>query len=252
MEGLAKMFMDAYDRPARLMPALLTLAPVPVLIICLFGKAQILGTTIISVATYCGIGYALARVARNSGKKLQDQLFENWGGAPTTQLLRHRNGHFDEYTKARFHGVLAAGLRRDMPSAAEEGADPARADELYRAATVWLLGQTRDPKRFPLVFKENVAFGFHRNALGMRWYGASVALTCLVIGLVYSNVLSASAPYLYLAALINVGPAEVLTLTFSAVMLIVWLCLLTEPATKQAGLAYAERLIQSCDHLSDR
>jgi hypothetical protein len=250
MEALTKLFMDAYDRPARLTPALLTLAPIPVLIICLFGKAQIMGTSILSIATYCGAGYMLARVARNAGKKMQDQLFEKWGGAPTTQLLRHSNGHFDEHTKARYHGILSTGLGKAIPSVADEGSNPTQADELYRAATTWLLGQTRDTKRFPLVFKENVAFGFQRNALGMRWYGVAIASVCMLVGLICTGVLSTAQPFFSLAAITKMGPTEALTLAVSAAMLFSWLFLLTESAAKQAAFSFAERLIQSCDQLN--
>jgi hypothetical protein len=250
MEALTKLFMDAYDRLARLTPALLTLAPIPVLIICLFGKAQIIGTSILSIATYCGAGYMLARVARNAGKKHQDRLFEKWGGSPTTQLLRHSNSHFDEHTKARFHGVLSTGLGKAMPSAADENGNPRQADELYRAATIWLIDQTRDSKRFPLVFKENVAFGFQRNALGMRWYGVTIAVVCLMIGLLCTSVLSVDQPFLSLTAITEMGPTGALPLTVSAVMLFAWLFLLTEQGVKQAGFSYAERLIQGCDQLS--
>ena len=251
LESMSKMFLDAYERPARLLPALLVLLPVPVLVVCFFGSVKIVATSAISVIAYCGAGYALARIARNAGKGIQDRLFVKWGGAPTTQLLRHSNKHFDAHTKERFHAVLSAGLGKVLPNPTSELAEPAAADELYRAAAIWLIGQTRDTKRFPLVFKENVSFGFHRNALGVRWFGVTVTLACLFIAMVNAKVLGRSSPYFSLERLAQLSPVAALFFGVSCLMLLAWLFWLGEVATKRAGFAYAERLLQSCDDLKE-
>ena len=157
---------DAYDRPARLYPGLLVLSPIAVLIVCLYGEDKLLIWSATAVAASCGGAYALCRIARNAGQRLQRGLFEEWGGAPTTQLLRHGNKHFDVHTKERFHKALSKAIGKKMPTSSAEESDPSSADEFYRAAAAWLINHTRDSKKFPLVFKENVAFGFHRQRLG--------------------------------------------------------------------------------------
>ncbi|GGA29092.1 hypothetical protein GCM10010981_17420 [Dyella nitratireducens] len=189
----------------------------------------------------------MVRVARDAGKRQQDRLFNKWGGAPTTQLLRHRNTHFDAHTKERFHAVAERGIGKVMPTPQAEAADPTAADELYRAATKWLINQTRgDTKRFGLVFKENIAFGFHRNAFGVRWLGASVAFLCLLIIALKIKIISLSPPYASLTSFSQLDPMAALALGVSGMMLIAWLFWFTEAAAKRAGFAYAERLLESC------
>jgi hypothetical protein len=244
-----KALFDPYDRPARLYPGLLALMPLPVLLLGLYGPAYPWVSGPLSIVSFCGGGYLLGRVSRDTGKRLQDRLFAKWGGAPTIQLLRFRNSLFDRHTKERFHRILAESLGKSLPTAEEESAEPVAADEIYRAASMWLIGQTRDTKAFPLVFKENVAFGFQRNSLGIRPYGIAVAAICIAWCLIHAKVLVVRQPFVVADQLENLAPGEALTLVVSIVMIIVWCAFLTESAAKRTAFSYAERLLQSCDHL---
>jgi hypothetical protein len=229
---------DAYDRPARLYPGLMVLSPIAVLIVCLYGQEKVLMWGAITITAACGGAYVLCRIVRNAGQRLQSGLFEEWGGAPTTQLLRHGNKHFDIHTKERFHKALSKALGKKMPTSSGEAADPSSADELYRAAAAWLINHTRDSKKFPLVFKENVAFGFHRNALGLRPFGIGVALACLIWGLVHAW---------FQSAFPNVPAPVLISFAYSVLILSMWIFVLNEAALKRTGFSYAERLIQSLD-----
>lgn len=242
-------FIDPYDRPARLYPGLLVFAPVAVLLVCLYGKDNILTSSILSVLGFCGVAYALSRIARDAGKRLQDDLFQKWGGAPTTQLLRHRDSRIDIHTKERFHSIISKGLGKRMPSPESESADPQAADELYRAATMWLIDKTRDKKTFPLVFKELVAFGFHRNVLGLRLPGVLLTVVSIVWVLLHTQVLSFVPPYWLPRNALNFPPPVLITLGVSTVMLFAWGILFSESALKRVGFSYAERLLQSCDRI---
>jgi len=202
------MFLDPYDRPARLYPSLLVFVPLAVLLVCLYGEENILASSTLSILAFCGVAYAFSRFARNTGKRLQEKLFIEWGGAPTTQLLRHRDLRIDMHTKQRYHHVLSSGLGKQMPSIEDECANPAAADELYRAAAFWLITQTRDIKTFPLIFKENVAFGFQRNALGLRWIGIGISIICMTWVFIHEGVISLAKPHFVPEQLFSVHPAS--------------------------------------------
>lgn len=242
-------FLDSYDRPARLYPAFLVLIPLAVQLVCLYGTANILASSVLSILAFSGVAYVLGRFARDAGKSKQEQFFTKWGGAPTTQLLRHRNERIDVHTKERFHRILSAGLGKTLPSAEQERADPKAADDLYRAATAWLIGRTRDTKRYPLVFKENVAFGFQRNALGLRWLGITVALGCSIWTMAHAQVLTGTAPYLAIEQVFDLKPAIVMSLVVSSATHLAWLVFISESALRRTGFAYGERLLEACDQL---
>src|ERR1700731_3252349 len=141
---------DPYDRPARLYPGLLVVLPLAVLLTGLYGTTQNPASVVLPVLGFCGAGYLLGRLSRDASKRIQDHLFTKWGGAPTTQLLRFRNTVIDVHTKERFHSIIAQGIGKPLPTREAEQLDPAAADELYRAGTAWLIGQTRNTKAFPL------------------------------------------------------------------------------------------------------
>jgi hypothetical protein len=241
---------DPYDRAARLYPALLVLLPLPVLLVCLYGTKSLFASTVLAILSTCGTAYALGRTARDAGKRLEPGLFAKWGSAPSTQLLRHSDTRFDPHTKERYHHVISKGLGRPMPSRQQEAVDPPAADDLYRAGTLWLIGRTSDAKRYPEVFRENVAFGFQRNALGLRPAGMAVAAVCLLWALLYGGVLAVSAPWLDMTAWGRLQPPPLVAIVVSATMLLAWVLVFREPPVQRVALAYADRLIRSCDKIA--
>ena len=244
----AKLF-DPYERQARLYPGLLVVAPVAAAFACLAAPGSLWRSTLVSVLVGCGAAYALGRVARDAGKRLQDDLFAKWGGAPTTQVLRHSDSMIDAHTKARYHKVLSKGIGKTLPAPEGEAVDPKAADDLYRAGTTWLLGQTRDTKTFPLVFKENIAFGFQRNALGLRRSGIVVSVLSFLVVLASTAHGTRFFAELSLDALTRVSAPQLVALAVSLVFLGVWIFGLNEAALRRTAFAYALRLFESCDRL---
>ncbi|PTU78909.1 hypothetical protein DBO86_11680 [Pseudomonas indoloxydans] len=248
--AFSKLF-DPYERQARLYPGLLAVAPAAVVFVCFAAAGNVLGRTILSVLVACGVAYALGRIARNAGKRLQEELFAKWGGAPTTQIMRHRDATIDVHTKFRYHETLAKSIGKPMPTPNAETADPQAADEYYRAATTWLIGRTRDTKAFPLIYKENIAFGFQRNALGLRRGGIVVAALCFGGTLLRMMLLTSSLSSMT-DALDKVGAPEVVALLVSLMFLGFWIFLVNETALKRTAFAYAVRLFEGCDHIAQQ
>jgi hypothetical protein len=61
----------------------------------------------------------------------------------------------------------------------------ADADAFYELAGTWLRENTRDTKKFPILFNENVTYGFRRNLLGVKWVAlgldAAVVAICAAV-----------------------------------------------------------------------
>ncbi len=127
--------------------------------------------TIASLGIYCGLTFWLTQVARDRGKRLEPDLYQSWGGKPTSIMLRHRDRSLPDQLKERYKSLLLRQVPNiRLPSEAEENRDPAAADDAYEAAVAWLRTATRDRARFPLVAQESVYFGFRRNLLALRLY----------------------------------------------------------------------------------
>lgn len=248
LTDLTKLF-DIYDLRARLYPALLALAPIGVIAVSLHGNTLGIFNTVLSLLGVCGGAFALSRLARDAGTRIQGRLFAQWGGAPTTQLLRHCNVEIDANTKRRYHKILSSGLGFALPDAQAEAAAQDAADDAYRAATKWLIAQTQDTKVHPLVFKENIAYGFHRNALGVRPIGLSIGLAGAVWAFLSTGALELAPPYFWPERL-TAGPSNALLAMLVCLGLVMWWLIgITEASVRRTGFAYAERLLQSCDRL---
>lgn len=238
----ASLVTDQYERAARLYPALLALLPLLIVLVTTSVLGKPLITQLVALFGICGVTYLLANVSRMLGKAQESRLFQAWGGVPTTQILRHGNELIDQHTKQRYHALLARKIKVEFPTSADESASPKAADDIYRAGVKWLLGKTRDKKRFALLFKENVSYGFHRNGFGLRWVGILFSLLSIVWLTIANQAYNAHA-WLALPA------GQIMTMGIVIAMTLAWLTYFTEARVKQAAYAYAEMLLRSCDEL---
>ena len=130
--GLDKI-LDPYDLTARLLPGLLVLLPAILCIAVLYGAKSPLAVALGSVLATCGGPYLLSSFVRTWGQRAQDRLFRQWGGQPTTLLLRHRHDHLPPLTKGRYRELAASRLSVALPTDVEEEDDPTKADQAYVA-----------------------------------------------------------------------------------------------------------------------
>lgn len=248
MTGLLDLFKDPYERKARLIPGLLVALPLLVPLMSVYGARHPVLTGVLGLLGGCGAMYALASIARGRGKKLEEMLAKEWGGMPTTIALRHRDASaLDSVSKRRYHDAIASKLGITMPTAEEEAADPARADDLYVGATKRLRELTRGDKS--LLLKENIAYGFHRNMLAMKPVGVVICMLGLIYGLVIAKVVQFVPPAFVPSNLADPGLAAVLTLLISIALLAAWLLYFDKDAVRRVGFAYAERLFESLSSL---
>lgn len=236
--------LDPYSRQARLYPALIVICPMALLIVVWFPALWTTLGVVASVASSFGLSLLLSQVARDRGKRLEPALYESWGGKPSVALLRHRNSRIDEYTKTRYREFLGTQLPQlKLPSAAEEEANPAAADSAYQSVTAWLLTQTRDTKRFSILFKENISFGFRRNLWGLKPIGITVALAACLAS-------TATIAYRYWIAQIAPAPEVVIVTAGAWLLLIVWIAVVVPAWIRIPADAYGAQLLAACDTLS--
>lgn len=238
---------DPYERQARLFPALLALLPLFIAVGSIFGPRLSAFTNLVTVVIACGGLYLLAQVSRDRGKALEGKLFAAWGGKPSTQLLRHRDPSIETATKARYHSFLSRKLGQALPDSGQEANDPKAADDVYQSCVRWLLNHTTDHERFQLLFKENISYGFRRNALGLKPIALLIAMACIVFVLVKYDVVGALG--WSNASLANLADEAWLSLVVSLVAVGVWMTFFTKQAVKVAAFTYAETLLRACDVL---
>lgn len=237
---------DPYERQARLYPALLAGLPLIVAATVLYGSNSVLTATS-TVVVSCGGLYLLANIAREQGRRLEPILYEAWGGKPTTQLLRHRDRNIEGPTKRRYHEFLSRTVSLQFPSETEEVSNPVAADEIYQSAVRWLLNHTRDKTKHKMIFDENVAYGFRRNAYGLKTIGIGICLATSIWVLISGGIIVVEESGGIFVNLAHASTAASISLVVSATMLLIWVSYFTEKSVRNAAFTYAETLLRACD-----
>jgi hypothetical protein len=175
--------LDTYTLRARVAPLCIAILPAVVAMIAAGVAANASG--VIFAAVIGAVAIVVAIVVRDAGRRLQPSLWEDWGGSPTLRRLRWSESTDREGT-ARLHSDIEAVTAIHLPTAREEEMDANEADSKYERAIGVLRDLTRDQSRFPLVFDENVDYGFRRNSLGIRTFGLVVGVIVLALSAAFS------------------------------------------------------------------
>ncbi|MCW3843529.1 hypothetical protein ONA70_25830 [Micromonospora yasonensis] len=236
--GLLQQITDRYNRTARLLPAALAVLPLFVLAVTAIPVVVTVWTKVAALTAFC-LPFAASQVVRDRGLRIEPQLFLTWGGRPSENMLRWRAAS-TKSAVARRHQLVATHLGITLPDQTTEAADPAEADELYATATAALRERTRDRSRFPLVFEENIAYGFRRNAYACR---LSAILICGLAALVTMALAWLS--------LVPLGwKQQAGLISFDALAAIGWWRLCTQAAVRRAAEKYAGQLFLSLETLN--
>ena len=175
---------DEYTLKAQICPVVL-IAALPGLALAFMFPEMDWKTAVVPPTAVLALALAAAAFGRDQGKRREPRLFEEWGGRPTTVMLRFRSGIFPEKQLAHLHRFLAKATHNTIPTDKREDTDPAAADVVYESHTRHLREGTRDKKAYPFVFRELTHFGFMRNLWGMRPTGIVFAVVSLLASIAW-------------------------------------------------------------------
>ncbi|MDO8208980.1 hypothetical protein [Conexibacter sp. CPCC 206217] len=229
---------DTYALQARVVPVVVVCMPPLVLLGAGIITTSALGISAGLVTT--ALAALASQLGRDRGRALQPGLWAGWGGAPTVIALRHREAEHPGRV-ARAHECITAVTDMEMPTASEEAADPAAADERYGEAAVRLIARTRDKEKFGLLGAENQSYGQRRNLLGLKGVGIAVAVLTLVAAIVLFAVTEGTAD----ERLARYAPAAVVAI----VLLTFWLLVVRKSWVRVPADAYARQLIETAETL---
>ena len=129
-----------------------------------------------------------------------------------------------------------------MPDHEAERADPDDAEAQYEDAVSVLRELTRDRDRFPLVFKENINYGWRRNSFALRPFAVPIALLALVV--------SASVIVFGDGTLSGSGARWTPAISASVLGLAWWGLVVSETWVRSAAELYADRLFEATHTLA--
>ena len=231
---------DTYSIRARQLPALLLVLPVVFVAALLFPSLYATASNLIgSLGISALLLLLVAHILRQRGRELQGKLYREWDGPPTTRWLRHSDRELEASTKSRYHTFLTARIPNlVLPSAEDETRDRIGSDEKYASGIKWLLEATRDTLKFPLVFQENVSYGFRRNLLAAKPLALAMLFGLMIITAVvtYSRFENIDA---------NISLAWLTIVVFA----LFWMFIARPVWVKDASESYARALLAACENV---
>ena len=127
------------------------------------------------------------------------------------------------------------------PTEEQEQRDPAATDSFYERCGAWLRENTRNAKKFSILFNENVTYGYRRNLFALKW--PALALNLAVV-LVCLWAIAGGTPFAALSAL--QGRISVVLAVAAIHALYIGLAV-NRRVVGEAAHAYARQLILSCE-----
>lgn len=183
------------------------------------------------------MAYALSGLiilfSRRKSGKILNKCFPN--GLPAQQYLMPNNSHINKYVKERYYDFLRKHLSDFTLSQNEE--DMKKQTD---SAVAWLIAQTRDTSKFPLIAEENMNLGFAYNLIGIKPIGISLCTSTLIF-----NSLSIVA-YFKLDLIINLH-LIIYCLIFDVLCLMMWTFLINKSLVISCAKKYAHALLSACD-----
>lgn len=230
---------DPYVRRARLAPAVLLAVP-GIAFVVAGAVSPAMAARIVGIVLGA-VGIVIAIVVRDRGRQLQPSLWRSWGGPPAQRRLRWTGGDPSDVVE-RLHQRVEAATGEQLPDAEAEARDPDFADRRYDDAVGVLREATRNREEFPLVFEENVDYGFRRNTLGLR----SSGITTSVVGLVVAVLLLVIGSGALSGRAARWGPVA----GICGLALLFWCLIVTPRWVRTAAENYADRLFGAAASLA--
>jgi len=222
-----------YERRARLYPSLLCLFPLILGISVLFPSLYAKLSGLAALAVSLGVLQLLVHITRDGGKGLEIKLFKEWGGMPSVAIFRFSDENIPGPAKYRYHNMISAETGIAPPTEEFEATSPKEAEDIYLSWSDYLRGKTRDRNKYPMVFEENINYGFRRNLLGVKAF-------CILSGIL-SLVMIGISSYKYGSYTeLTVGISLVITL-----YIFVFIFIVNKNWVKTAAYAYAKQLVES-------
>lgn len=222
-----------YNIRSRISVAIVFLAPLIIQSYILVPEIHNLSSTlIITLVAYALSGLIILFSRKKSGKML-NKCFPN--GLPAQQYLMPNNNHLNPYVKERYYTFFKKYLTDFTLSQNEEDMKK-QAD----SAVTWLISQTRNSTKFPLIAEENMNLGFAYNLLGIKPIAICICLVlsfCNSIAIVASLKLDLSLSlHLIIYCLIS-----------SLLCLIMWIFYINKSLVVSCAKKYAHALLSACD-----
>lgn len=225
-----------YNLRARLSVGIILIAPWILELYLLISEIQKITSTLIVLLIIYGFCNLLIIYCRMPGARAIKKCFPDL--LPAKKALLPSSSYIDQKSKDRYYTFLSQNIKEFIIS----DDDTLMVNSVSTAVT-WLIAQTRDPNKFPLIAEENINFGFSYNLLGLKPLG----LAMCSIGIVFNAVLF----FLIHKQFISINSTDIVCgFIINLAFLLIWIFLINKKLVISSGKKYARALLSACDSLN--
>lgn len=225
-----------YNLRARLSVGIILIAPWLLELYLFVPEVQKFTSTIIVLLVIYCLCNLLIVYCRLPGTQAMRKCFPEL--LPAQKALLPSSTYIDKKSKERYYLFLSQNINEFKISD-----DDNQMKESASTAVTWLIAQTRDSEKFPLIAEENINFGFSYNLLGLKPLG----LTMCSIGTLFNGVLF----YLTHKQFITLDLTDIVCgFIVNFAFLLIWILIINKKLVISSGKKYARALLSACDSLS--
>lgn len=231
MKDLFLMF-NSYNIRARISAVIILIAPILLEFYLMVPEFRELSSTIvlmIIIFALCNIFIIYSRIL---GVKAMKKCFPKI--MPAQQFLLPSDNYINEKTKNRYYKFLSKKIETFNTSELDE--------DMVSTAVTWLIAQTRDINKFPLIAEENINFGISYNLLGLKTFGIILSIFGLLINiLIYILKIKTNLS-------INISYNTIFIVIFiNLLFLLFWIFMVNKKLVENTGKKYGRALLSACD-----
>lgn len=225
---------DAYNLRVRISVGIIVLAPLVLSLYLLVPGTRSISFTAIIIAVSFGMCNLMISLSRYHGRESLRKCFPEL--LPAQQMLLPEDNSIDAITKERYHKFLSSKINNLSFSR-----DNNHVESSCNSAVNWLISQTRDAQKFPLIKEESINFGFAKNLYGLKKIGIIISSILLVV----------ETTALFVKIMYSLDFLEFSCITTSIVIslsyLLMWIFIINKKWVIDSGKKYAKALLSSCD-----
>lgn len=229
------MEIDKYNLRARVYPVIVAFI-MPILSILILESLSVNNLlTFMPLAGVLALVALFSSIARASGKTVEERLFSEWGGAPTTLQLLYKYSCLNSLVLDKIRNkleIVCEGVK--FLSKEEENGNVDKATEICEYAVLQLRQLTRDKVKFYMVFNENIFYGFFRNLYALRGFSIFLSICVVCYALVVVCIDDSRIASCIWVVILNVISVSIM------------MFFITKKSIKAAGNSYAKALLEAC------
>ena len=229
---------DKYNIRARISVGVIVVSPLLVQVQLVIPNLNGLSTTAVLIFIAVCLCNLLVIIPRVSNDRITKSCFGD--ELPTERLLQPADCSIDDITKQRYYGFL----RKSIRGISFDTSDEEKLRNSIISSVAWLRSNTRDKTKFPLIYEENINYGFARNLYGLKRYGVLISVVSMIVDMAIL-VIEKTAIYTNRFSLAGASISFVISVLF----LLMWVIVVKEELVRFCGEKYARELLSACDYL---